>query len=127
LLDGEQAVIALTSLVAKDTCPNLFSMCFGSPQVDGSFGATAAITEMLLQSHAGEIHLIPALPRAWATGSVKGLRARGGFVVDVSWKDGKLVEAVIQSLTGNPCRLRYGTQTHEVKLAKGESVRWRGL
>ena len=126
LLDGEQAAIALTHLVAKDTCPNLFSMCYGSPQVDGSFGTTAAITEMLMQSHAGEIHILPALPSAWATGSVTGLRARGGFVVDVAWKDGKLIEAVIQSLSGNPCRLRYGTQTHEVKLAKGESFRWTG-
>ena len=127
LLDSEQACISLTNLVAKDTCPNLFSMCYGSPQVDGTFGATAAISEMLMQSHAGEIHLIPALPAAWASGSVKGLRARGGFVVDIAWKDGKLVEAVIQSLAGNPCRLRYGTQTHEVKLAKGESFRWTGL
>jgi len=126
LLDGGQAAIALTNLVAKDTCPNLFSMCYGSPQVDGTFGATAAITEMLMQSHAGEIHLIPALSPAWANGSVKGLRARGGFVVDIAWKDGKLVEAVIQSLAGNPCRLRCGTQTHEVKLAKGESFRWTG-
>lgn len=124
LLDGQQAVNSLAKLVAKDTCQNLFSMCYGSPQVDGSFGATAAITEMLLQSHAGEIHLIPALPPAWASGSVTGLRARGGFVVDVVWKDGKLVEAVIHSLTGNPCRVRYGTQTREVKLAKGESYRW---
>ncbi len=126
LLDGEKAAITLATLVAKDTCPNLFSLCYESPQVDGTFGATAAITEMLMQSHAGEINLLPALPTAWATGSVTGLRARGGFVVDVAWQDGKLVEAVIQTLTGKPCRLHYGTQTHEVKLAKGESFRWAG-
>ncbi|MEI7954965.1 MAG: glycoside hydrolase family 95 protein [Verrucomicrobiota bacterium] len=126
LFDGEQAAIALTHLVAKDTCQNLFSLCYGSPQVDGTFGATAAIGEMLLQSPAGEIHLIPALPSAWASGSVKGLRARGGFVVDIAWKDGKLVEAVIHSLAGNPCRLRYGPQTHDLKLAKGESFHWAG-
>ena len=126
LFDGEQAAIALTHLVAKDTCQNLFSLCSGSPQVDGTFGATAAIGEMLLQSQAGEIHLIPALPSAWASGSVKGLRARGGFVVDIAWMDGKLVEAVIRSLAGNPCRLRYGQKTHDLKLAKGESFHWAG-
>jgi len=126
LFDGPNAGIALTNLAQRDTCPNLFSMCYGSPQVDGTFGATAAITEMLLQSHGGEIHLIPALPPAWATGSVMGLRARGGFVVDISWKDGKLTEAVIRSTGGNPCRLRYGSQTHELNLAKGESFRWTG-
>ncbi len=126
LFDGEQAAIALTNLVAKDTCQNLFSLCYGSPQVDGTFGATAAIGEMLLQSQAGEIHLIPALPSAWASGSVKGMRARGGFVVDIAWTDGKLVEAVIRSLAGNPCRLRYAKQTHDLKLAKGESFHWAG-
>ena len=126
LLDGEQAAITLTKLVAKDTCPNLFSLCYGSPQVDGSFGATAAITEMLMQSHTGEIHLLPALPTAWASGSVTGLRARSGFIVDITWRDGKLVEAVIQSLTGNPCHLRDGSQAHAEKLGKGESFRWSG-
>jgi len=126
LLDGEHAGLCLANLVARQTCPNLFSLCFSAPQVDGAFGASAAIAEMLLQSHAGEIHLLPALPKAWTDGAVTGLRARGGFEVDMRWKDGLLVEAVIRSPAGNPCRLRYGDQTREVKLAKGEPFKWTG-
>ena len=81
---------------------------------------------MLLQSQAGEIELLPALPKAWPAGSITGLRARGGFTVDVRWADGKLVEAVIRSQTDSPCRLRWGDRTREVKMAKGESFRWTG-
>jgi alpha-L-fucosidase 2 len=69
----------LADLVARQTCPNLFSMCFSAPQVEGAFGASAAIAELLLHSHAGEIVLLPALPKAWSTGSVNGLRVHGGW------------------------------------------------
>ncbi len=105
LLDGEQALGQLRALLVDSSLPNLFSLCGRALQVDGNFGATAGIAEMLLQSQGGVIRLLPALPAEWSSGSVRGLRARGGFTVSMSWSDGSLTEASLDASVDGPCRL----------------------
>jgi len=81
---------------------------------------------MLVQSHEGEIVLLPALPKAWASGNIKGLRARGGFEVDMTWKDGKLTQTGIRSKVQGPCTVRYGDKTVTLHMKEGESIKLDG-
>jgi len=90
-------------------------------QIDGNFGAAAGIAEMLVQSRTGEIELLPALPDAWSNGRVSGLRARGGYEVDLEWKSGKLTDAKLKSTLGGSCKIRYGTKTLPLKTQAGKS------
>ncbi len=130
LRDGERAYALVRKALSPATglgirydggggvYPNLFDAC--PPfQIDGNFGVTAAIAEMLLQSQPGQIELLPALPGDWPEGSVKGLRARGGIEVDMTWKHGRLTSVVLRSDEDGACRLRYQGQTAELKVKKG--------
>jgi len=105
LLDGDHAWKMVSQAIAGNTFPNLFD-AHPPFQIDGNFGGTSGLAEMLLQSHAGEVEILPALPGAIPTGRITGLCARGGFVVDIAWKDGKLAAATIRSKAGQACRLR---------------------
>jgi len=125
--DGEFASRQLAGLWQKRTLPNLFDLC-GPFQIDGNFGATAGIAEMLLQSQWTEkrdgndlrvVHLLPALPKAWQSGSIKGLCARDGFVVDFDWDQNGLKHAVIHSKLGKPCLLRCGGSEIVLKTQAG--------
>lgn len=129
--DGDFAFRQLYLQLARRTFPNLFDKC-GPFQVDGNFGATAGIAEMLLQNHqrldseTHVVHLLPALPEAWPSGAVTGLRARGGFELDMQWSDRKLTRVELRSKLGSPLRLRYGSQAIDLKTDAGATYRFDG-
>jgi alpha-L-fucosidase 2 len=124
LQDAEHAYTILERLLSPErTYPNMFD-AHPPFQIDGNFGGTAGIAEMLVQSHAGEIELLPALPKAWPAGAVSGLRARGGLEVAISWKDGALTSATVRALARQTVQLRYRDVTRTVNLADGQTHRW---
>ena len=118
LEDGDHAKLAIDKLLSKCTSPNFFDL-HPPFQIDGNFGATAGIAEMLLQSHTGEIVLLPALPTSWPTGTITGLVARGGFVIGIEWKEGKLFQATVESINGGSCTLKYDGREKTIETKAG--------
>jgi alpha-L-fucosidase 2 len=135
LRDGDRAYRLLNSMVTLTRerrvteggglYPNLFD-AHPPFQIDGNFGLTAGIVEMMLQNHEGEIHLLPALPAVWPSGRVRGLRARGGFVVDIAWNNGLLEECVLKAERSGTARVRYRGSVTEYRMQAGDRMVVRG-
>jgi alpha-L-fucosidase 2 len=121
LRSAERAYANLRILITTSTLPNMFDLC--PPfQIDGNLGGPAAITEMLIQSTPEEISVLPALPHQWLTGSLKGVRVRGGGKVDITWKEGRLTELRLQSDRAKKCRVSYSDRSSEVQIEPGKPV-----
>ncbi|MCC5907980.1 MAG: hypothetical protein JJU13_17330 [Balneolaceae bacterium] len=124
LHDAEMVQEHITKFIEDSISDNLFCLVFSQRppfQMEGNMGVTAGIAEALLQSHQGYVELLPALPADWQDGHVKGLRARGGFEVDIWWENGSLQKSRVSSLNGEKSLFRYKQQEIELDLARGES------
>jgi alpha-L-fucosidase 2 len=119
--NGAKAMDNFTYAMHTYTTDSLFSICSNALQVDGAFGMAAAVAEMILQSHEDELNFLPAVPASWSEGEVRGLRARGGFEVSLSWSGGRLRQATILSTLGGICRVRAGVPVTVV--SEGKKVR----
>ena len=108
LYDGNRAGRIFKAYIKEQCYPQLFAKCFTPLQIDGTLGVAAGITEMLIQSHEGVIDLLPALPDEWSEGDFSGVCARGGFELNIHWKDGEIRRAEVLSKYGNPCRINAG-------------------
>ncbi len=122
LHDGNHAYTLYGNLLKNGTLDNLWDT-HAPFQIDGNFGGTAGVTEMLMQSHMGFIHLLPALPDAWTQGDITGLRAKGNFTVDIHWNGGKLDHAIITSCSGGKCEVRYADQSFNFNTKKGKTYK----
>ena len=121
--EGEKAHEVYQRFIRERTVPNLWTL-HPPFQIDGNLGTMAGVAEMLLQSHEGTIKILPALPKAWNTGSFQGLVARGNFVVSADWSEGKIRSISIHSKSGGTCRLAYpGIGAATIKNGSGNSVK----
>lgn len=121
--DGNRANKIFKGYLKEQSCAQLFALCGKAMQVDGTLGATAAISEMLVQSHDGFIRLLPALPDEWTSGMFKGVCARGGFELDIKWLDGKVTEVEILSKAGETCRISVGRPMTVVSQGKAVGIK----
>lgn len=121
LRNPEHAYNNLRLLITQNTLPNMFDLC--PPfQIDGNLGGPAVMTEMLIQSGGGKIRVLPALPRQWPTGSLNGVRVRGGARVSLAWNDGRLTSLTIDSPRAAHYQVEYGDESSDVRVAPGKPV-----
>lgn len=123
LYNGERAYEIFKGYIKEQAYPQLFAKCYTPLQVDGSFGVTAGITEMIMQSHEGVIDLLPALPKEWSTGHFEGLCTRGAFELDMKWSDGQIVRVEVLSKKGQVCRIKLKTTVKVTSRGKQVSTK----